>query len=169
MKNILLFLSVFFFAALSSMPAKAQTDENFKTAVELLDKGDFTEAIPFLTKSIESNPSFDAPYYHRAFVYANMNKFELALQDITEVIRLKPENGAFKIIKGQYLVKLARYTDAKPILEECLKTDVSNSELYLLLAVCKKNLNETDFCTSLQNAKKFGNQEADELLKSWCQ
>jgi predicted Zn-dependent protease len=168
MKNILLFLSVLFFAAILTMPAKAQTDENFKTAVELLDKGDFTEAIPFLTKSIETNPNFDAPYYHRAFVYANMNKYELALNDISEVIRLKPENSAFKIIKGQYLVKLARYADAKPILEECLKSETTNSELYLMLAVCKKNLNEKDFCTSLQNAKKFGNEEAVELLKSWC-
>jgi predicted Zn-dependent protease len=133
-----------------------------------MDRGDFEEAVPFLDKSIAADPKFFSAFYHRSFIYANLQQYEKALSDIKAAIALKPDNAAFRIIECDYLVKLKRFEEAQVLIESCLKTDLTNSELYMMQAISLKEQNKDGYCNALKNAIKFGNADADELLNQWC-
>jgi Tfp pilus assembly protein PilF len=70
----------------------------FFDAMELWDDyaGRFSnplQAIKLLSKTILLNPKIETAYHFRGFAYSQLNKFDLAIEDYNQTIRLKPDDA----------------------------------------------------------------------------
>lgn len=75
----------------------------------------------------DGDPSNYLSYYRRATVYLALGRSRTGLQDLDEVIRLKPDFTAARAQRGGVLVKLGRLEEAH--------IDLENVVMYCLLAV----------------------------------
>src|ERR1051325_7297008 len=106
-------------------------------------KGDYEKALQYYTTSIHIAPREWATYYNRARIYILQKKWNLALEDINTIIRLKPGflmasiiHGRIQGVLGNYSVALADY-DAilklKPM--EFTRAEVLSNRAWIL-ATC---------------------------------
>lgn len=140
--------------------------------------GEFERAIDYYNQAIAVEPD-PRLFTSRGFVYIRMNKFESALRDLDEALRLDPDNAYGLSNRGLVKTKLNRLSEARFDLEKSRQKDPSNPYVYKHLAIL--NLAEKDTaraCLNLQEAKDkgyftFGNEidqhEVDDLLKLHCQ
>jgi len=112
-----------------------------KKAAEAKDKGNkfflakqYSQAVEWYTKAVQADPTDSAFYSNRAAAYMGMNKFEEALADSEQCIKLMPNwvKGYYR--KGAALVSLGRHEEAVRAFRKGLECDPSNDDLKQRLA-----------------------------------
>lgn len=95
--------------------ASLQTEPDDHTraheAIALVRSGRMEEAIPILKKLVNGEFKLSA-YGNLAHIYQRRGRFEKALQNIDEAIKLNPLDGDYYVSRGVSLAGLGRYQDA---------------------------------------------------------
>jgi tetratricopeptide (TPR) repeat protein len=79
---------------------------------QYLDKRDYEKARQYYDAAIAHEPTAWGPYINRAVVYINQRKWDLAIQDLNTVIRLKPGHLIAALIRGGINEQLGNYSRA---------------------------------------------------------
>jgi tetratricopeptide (TPR) repeat protein len=79
---------------------------------EFAKKGDYDKARQYYDAAIGRDPTAYGPYVPRAIVFIHQRKWDLALQDLDTVIRLKPTFFQATIIRGEINQYLGNYPRA---------------------------------------------------------
>ncbi|MPC47362.1 DnaJ subfamily C member 3 [Portunus trituberculatus] len=93
----------------------------------------------------DGDPSNYLSYYRRATVYLALGRSRTGLQDLDEVIRLKPDFTAARAQRGGVLVKLGRLEEAHIDLENVLRKEPTHEEanrLYVMIEPLKREVLE---------------------------
>eukprot|EP01054_Gregarina_sp_Poly1_P011024 Gregarina_sp_Poly_1__11023@NODE_87_length_15225_cov_52_775630_g75_i0_p3_GENE_NODE_87_length_15225_cov_52_775630_g75_i0NODE_87_length_15225_cov_52_775630_g75_i0_p3_ORF_typecomplete_len550_score113_69TPR_1/PF00515_28/0_00015TPR_1/PF00515_28/0_0023TPR_1/PF00515_28/6_6e07TPR_1/PF00515_28/1_8e05TPR_1/PF00515_28/0_07TPR_1/PF00515_28/6_8e06TPR_1/PF00515_28/0_0084TPR_1/PF00515_28/4_8e05TPR_1/PF00515_28/6_5e09TPR_2/PF07719_17/4_6e07TPR_2/PF07719_17/0_0072TPR_2/PF07719_17/3_2e06TPR_2/PF07719_17/1_4e06TPR_ len=98
----------------------------------------FEEAILHFTNAIAVEPTDHVLYSNRSGAYASMQKYDKALEDAEECIRLSPQWAKGYSRKGLTLSNLGRYTEAIEAYEYGLTLDPSSAALQTGLEEVKK-------------------------------
>jgi tetratricopeptide (TPR) repeat protein len=103
----------------AAVRADSQDESNYSKGVELGKAGKYKDALPFLTKEIESNPASAKAYGARAYVYWALGEQQKAMADFNESLRLDPKNpqtymnrGRSWFARGDYDKAIADYNEA---------------------------------------------------------
>ena len=75
-------------ACSSSSPAESA----FEQGQDYREQRDLTKAIEAFSEAIKHDPQYWDAYYFRGWAHADLGQHEKAIEDFTEVIRIKPEN-----------------------------------------------------------------------------
>ncbi|MDO8672717.1 MAG: tetratricopeptide repeat protein, partial [Dehalococcoidia bacterium] len=79
-------------ASISTPPAALATAADYLAQGDYdYDRGDYEKAIADYGRAIELNPRFAAAYNSRAYTYMKVEQYALALPDLDEAIRLRPD------------------------------------------------------------------------------
>jgi tetratricopeptide (TPR) repeat protein len=70
-------------------------------ALRLAWSGEIDEAIALLTETIRQSPQLWQAFQYRGELYLRQQRFDAALQDLNEAIRLAPEEPHLYILRGQ--------------------------------------------------------------------
>jgi tetratricopeptide (TPR) repeat protein len=79
---------------------------------ELQKKGDYDKARHYYDTAIARNPTAYGPYVPRAIIFIRQQKWNLALQDLNTVMRLKPTFIEAAILRGEINQYLGNYDAA---------------------------------------------------------
>lgn len=69
------------------------------------------QALAYSSRAIELSPTVDA-YFTRAFVLVDLGRYDEAVRDLTEVIKLEPENAIAYTIRGYTYNHLGKFNQA---------------------------------------------------------
>ena len=123
---------------------------------------DFYEAIKLYGNAIQLNPNDYRFYLNRSFCYAQLELYQLALDDAQQAIRLSPKLAKCYYRKGQALFGLKKYLEAEKSFLEVLKLEPNCSETDQELFQVRKSalvsLNYDENISSMM-AKKFNTIE----------
>ena len=97
---------LFFILTLFSIQAFGQftAREYFKFGKSKFDDGKYFEAIDFLDKAINLDPSYENAYYIRAESFLALKKYQLAINDYTRIINNRPSQDSYT---AEYYLKRA--------------------------------------------------------------
>lgn len=79
---------------------------------QFLDKRDYEKARQYYAAAIAQDPTAWGPYINRAVVFIDQQKWNLALQDLNSVIRLKPGHLIAALLWGDVNQHLGNYSRA---------------------------------------------------------
>ncbi|XP_037791582.1 dnaJ homolog subfamily C member 3-like [Penaeus monodon] len=123
----------------------AEVDRHLQMGVQMLAKGQLHDALSHFHAAIDGDPTNYLSYYRRATVYLALGRSRPGLQDLDEVIKLKPDFTAARAQRGGVLVKLGRLEEAHIDLEHVLRKDQNHEEankLYVTIEPLKKEILE---------------------------
>lgn len=102
--------------------------------------GNLSEAVRFASLGIELNPSFVDILKTRSLIRAQQGRMEEALADITEALRVEPDNGAQFHVRGYIFEAQRKYTAALADYDRAVELEPGKSDHVArrawLLAVC---------------------------------
>ncbi len=93
----------------SNVFSNATTGKFIGQGNEYLKKHDYEKARQFYDAAIAQEPTAWGPYMNRALVFIHQQKWDLALQDLNNVIRLKPGHLIAALMRGQVNTRLGNY------------------------------------------------------------
>jgi tetratricopeptide (TPR) repeat protein len=97
----------------SSRPFNSEaTAELIGQGNRLLDKRDYQKARQYYDAAIAHEPTAWGPYVNRALVFIRQRKWDLALQDLNALIRLKPGHLIAALMRGGINEHLGNYSRA---------------------------------------------------------
>ena len=101
-------------------------ENEFKTALQLMDEGKLYKSIKIFTNVIEKNPDFAEAWNKRATVYFLIGDFNSSIFDIKKTLILEPRH--FGAMDGLALIfiSLRQYEQAVDIYEKMLKIFPNN-------------------------------------------
>jgi len=79
-------------AACFKSPAESAFERGLSIYRDETEQRDLTKAIEAFSEAIKHDPQYWDPYYFRGWAHADLDQHEKAIEDFTEVIRIKPEN-----------------------------------------------------------------------------
>ncbi|KAG0717119.1 DnaJ subfamily C member 3 [Chionoecetes opilio] len=141
----------------------AEIDRHLQMGVQMLAKGQLHDALSHFHAAIDGDPNNFLSYYRRATVYLALGRSRTGLQDLDEVIRLKPDFNAARAQRGGVLVKLGRLEEAHIDLENVLRREPGHEEanrLYVMVEPLKREVLE-----AYSNVRTGRNHQAVMLLK----
>lgn len=97
---------------------------------QLLSKGQYADALSHYHAAVEGDPENYLTYYKRATVYLALGKSKSALEDLNEVIALKPDFLAARHQRGTVLLKQGHLDEAHIDFEWVLRLDATNAEAH---------------------------------------
>lgn len=131
---------------------------NLDIGIELIHSGKFSEAVNFITKSIELKNDWDISYFYRAVAMHAMEKFDDAILDYTKAIQLNEKmtdayyNRA-KIILSRKDIKNPNIEQAVKDLEKALEQDEKFLDALFAIAAAHKKLG--NYKTALEYLEKL--------------
>jgi tetratricopeptide (TPR) repeat protein len=132
------------------------------------DQGNYQKAIEYATKRIELNPKNHVPYIDRGLCYRILKKYKEAEKDFNQSLAIKPDfHRAFGYRSVLYL-ETGQYQKAY---DDALKAVQINPKYgfgYLRLAEAKQALGQAEFCLDLYYAQKYGEPDAEKVIKQYC-
>jgi len=103
--------------------------------------GQFSQAVEDYSRSLALDHKDEETYLHRAFVYRATGQYQKAINDYLTAIRIRPRGRPYEYVYlAKCLIKLERYKEAVPHLEEGIKQDPNSHEGLKLLADCHMTL-----------------------------
>ncbi|XP_071543692.1 dnaJ homolog subfamily C member 3 [Panulirus ornatus] len=123
----------------------AEVDRHLEMGVQMLAKGQLHDALSHFHAAIDGDPSNYLSYYRRATVYLALGRSRTGLQDLDEVIKLKPDFTAARAQRGGVLVKLGRLEEAHIDLENVLRKEPAHEEanrIYTMIEPLKREILE---------------------------
>uniref|UniRef100_H3AKP6 Zgc:123010 n=1 Tax=Latimeria chalumnae TaxID=7897 RepID=H3AKP6_LATCH len=139
-------------------PALHRCRQLAEKGIELVKKGNFSEAADQFTEAIKLNPKDHRFFGNRSYCYDQVGQYSLALEDADTSIRLAADwpKGYFR--KGRALLGLKKFSDAESAFEAVLKFDQA----------CEEAENELITCRVLQLMESgFSRQQSVSLLREY--
>ena len=134
------------------------------------DAGKYRDAISDMNEyekvmSANINDNF---YYIRHQTDIQARLYQQALNDISEAIRLNPQETLYYAEKASLEVRVGLFDDAEATAKECIAIDPNNSDGYLFLglAQCMKGDKQSGL-ENLRKAKELGDPQADGLIEKY--
>jgi tetratricopeptide (TPR) repeat protein len=100
----------------------------------------FVAAIEKLERATAIDPSNHEAFWNLAMVHMDMQKYELARDDLQRAIALAPEAAHYQVKLGEVLVKLEDWNGAKQALEKAIQVDSSLFKAYYSLGQIHEHL-----------------------------
>ena len=128
-KRKIVFLSSFFFCALSTLSAQnsasAKKSQNaisvYNKALELEADEHWYEASQYYMEVVSVNPAFSEAWYHLADCSYKLGEYDLAFSYLENAEKYEKNNSKFQNLKGMICISLGRFEDAKNIFNDVLK------------------------------------------------
>ncbi|MEO0595969.1 MAG: tetratricopeptide repeat protein, partial [Chloroflexota bacterium] len=89
-------------------------------ALAAMGKGDFRSARRDLSRVIREQPNNAAAYHKRGIAYSERDKFDKALEDFEQAIKLAPTTPEFLVSLGELEIELEMYPNAIGYLKRAL-------------------------------------------------
>jgi len=107
-------------------------------------------------------------YYVRHQTEIQARLYQQALNDISQAIRINPQETLYYAEKASLEVRVGLFDDAESTAKECISIDpnVSDGYLFLGLAQCLKG-NKQSGIENLRKAKELGDPQADGLIEKY--
>ena len=123
-------------------------------------ESDKPKALDNFKKALAQNPQDFQIWKNIAVLQYQLSQFEESVETTNQALEIYPTQAVFMLIKGQSLIQLAQYNEAKTVLLETLSYLFEENEMmldvYKSLNLVYKNLNEIETAKTYQN-------KADEL------
>ena len=120
------------------------------------DKGNTTNAVFFLQKSINLNPDFDKAHYNLGNIYLNEKRYNLAINEYKKAIKIKKDFAYYYYNTGCAYLGLKDYRNAKNAFVKAIKLNSDEADFYYNLAIAYKNLkNEKEMKSALESYKRL--------------
>ncbi|XP_065844071.1 sperm-associated antigen 1-like isoform X2 [Oscarella lobularis] len=104
---------------------KAKGNDSFRA-------GNYSESITYYTRSIDLDP-LAVSYNNRAMAYIKTKKYEEALKDVDEVLKIEPDNRKALHRRAQCYRWKGRYDEAEADLERVLEAEPNHTQVTALL------------------------------------
>jgi tetratricopeptide (TPR) repeat protein len=140
---------------------KLQQDDK-KGALAQLDSAVSTYTKPYLKTA--------SPYLHaRAQLLMDLRRYQLALNDMRDVVALEPNNEELWAEKGSYELRVNQADMALESGSECLRINAESSDGYLItgIALCMKD-QKAEGLQNLRKAKELGNGQAQKFIDKYA-
>ena len=125
------------------------------------DKGNNTNAVFFLQKSINLNQDFDKAHYNLGNIYFEEKRYNLAVNEYKSAIRTKKDFPYYYYNMGCAYLGLKDYKAAKNAFEKAIKIKADEADFYYNLAIAYKNLGNDK---EMQNAVDLYNKLKDKKI-----
>jgi tetratricopeptide (TPR) repeat protein len=139
---------------------KLQLDDK-KAALALLDSAVNTFTRPYIKTA--------APYLRaRAELSMDCKRYQLAINDMQDVVALEPNNAELWAQKASYEIRVKLVDQALESAKECLRLDPTGSDGYLMsgIALCMKG-EKQEGLQNLQKAKELGDSQAQTFIDKY--
>lgn len=139
---------------------KLQAGDN-KAAVAQMDSAVNTFTKPYIKTA--------APYLQaRAQLNMSIRRYQLALNDMEDVVALEPANAELWAEKASYELRVNLFDKALESAQECLRLNPEGSDGYLMtgIAQCAKG-NKQQGMQNLNKAKELGNSQAQTFIDKY--
>jgi len=107
---------------------KAEVDQHLQMGMQLIAKGQYSDALSHFHSAIDADPSNYMSYYKRATVFLALSRSRPALSDLDKVIQLKPDFSQARVKRGVVLLKQGRLDEAHIDLEKAVAKEPGNEE-----------------------------------------
>jgi tetratricopeptide (TPR) repeat protein len=121
----------------------------FDTGNDLLNSGQYKEAISFCNQSLEIDSCYINAYWVRGIAYSNLKEYEKAISDLNKIIELNPDDGEAYCARGtihrglnQYEKAISDYTKAIELNPDSTNAYRCRSADYIDLEEYEKALND---------------------------
>ena len=107
-------------------------------------------------------------YYIRHQTEIQARLYQQALNDISQSIKMNPQESLYYAEKASLEVRVGLYDDAIATAKECIAIAPDNSDGYLFLGLgqCIKG-NKEEGLANLRKAKELGDSQADGLIEKY--
>ena len=102
--------------------------------------GQYAEALPYLEKAVETDPSNADAWYNLAVTYQRLGQYARALPTIERLIRARPADKTYRYTHGAILRKLDRMREAARAFKQALDIDGDYREAQYALAMTYEDL-----------------------------
>lgn len=109
---------------------QAEIEGHLEMGRQLMSKGQYADALSHYHAAIDADPENYLTYYKRATAYLGLGKSKSALEDLNEVIALKPDFLAARHQRGTVLLKQGHLEEAHIDFEWVLRLDPNNGEAH---------------------------------------
>lgn len=111
----------------------------------------------------------DVFYYYREQAALMSKQYQRALDDIAKAIELNSAELSYRAEQALLHIRIGRNEQALQLLDDALKLDVDNAELYRLKGIAYVQLKKkTEACECFQKAKELGDKVVDALIEKHC-
>jgi tetratricopeptide (TPR) repeat protein len=139
---------------------------NFSALYFEMDK--YEKAVEYNNKNIEMDPANAIAHLDRGLCCRKLKWYAEAEKEFNYLIAANPNfNRAYGYRSFLYF-ELGKYAKAKEDAERSVTLNPEYGYGYIVLGQVKMKLGETDYCEDFKKAKKYGNEDAEEALKSFC-
>jgi tetratricopeptide (TPR) repeat protein len=111
------------------------------------------------------NPSFRMGSGMCSF---RLEKYNQAIIDMNEVLKLDSRSADAYYIKGVALIKKGEVRSAMESYDNAIRYDKNHAGAYLQRGILKGLSEKGDPCQDLQRAKNLGEEKADSALQKYC-
>ncbi|PIR23782.1 MAG: hypothetical protein COV44_01135 [Deltaproteobacteria bacterium CG11_big_fil_rev_8_21_14_0_20_45_16] len=110
-----------------------QKRSNFLQAQKALENNDYSKAESLLSSILESDAEAIEALLHRALARLRLKRFDEALTDAEKLTLLRPDNGLGFMIKGEILLEISRFAEAKASLLHAIGLEKDNGRAFFQL------------------------------------
>ncbi len=128
---------------------------------------DFSKAMNDAQTVISIEPNNARAYFLMGNCLNDLNQLDKALESYSKAIEIKSNEPVFFLNRAIVFGKLQHYDNSLNDLEAALRIDPQYAEAYYWKAVVRINLKQSP-CEDLQNAVKFGFEQARGPLNKYC-
>ncbi len=133
-----------------------------EAAISYYELKDYTKAQPVLEEVSRSGKADARSEGALGHIYFIQENYENAVKSLSLALELDDSNTDWKNWKGLSLVKLERYSQAEPVLEEAIEEGISSPETYFAAGnAAYENGNNEKTIKWLENALKAGSQQPE--------
>jgi tetratricopeptide (TPR) repeat protein len=157
-------------AIICTLAAFGQTsEEHLQNGIIKHKQQDFKGAIKDYDKSIKEDKVNKDAYFNRGTCELALKNLKSAMADFNKTIELDPKFATAYYSRASVLVSQEKYTEALPDLDKTIELDPKTpNALTLRGQIRAQSGNKKGACEDFNQAKKFGNKEADNYLSQFC-
>lgn len=148
----------------------AQTAEDFfETGFINYTQGKYSDAVKDLTEAIKLEPKQYHLYYHRGLAYDNMRDHGAAIKDFDKAIELNSTDAQSYLGRGLSRAAIKEYKFAIEDYNTVIQLSPTDHLAFYNRGVVLLKLGKTkEACLDFEEAKKFGNEKAQETITKYC-
>jgi tetratricopeptide (TPR) repeat protein len=136
-------------------------------AQSLSDAGQYQQAIPWYSRSINLDPYNTDAYLGRGYAYEKLGEYQKALDDYSQVIALKPKDPQSYFVRGLLYDFLSKSQEAIQDYSMAINLQPNNADAYYYRGMDWEKLGNTDAArTDYRNAVMHGRADAEAKLKA---